>query len=177
MTVPLVSPLNQLLEIHTGSFYCKDIFQTLQIQYAKAGIPQLVYDCCRVPRCAFQATFGSGGSSCKRCCCTQSELQVSDTKEHTRPSTQEAAAQIGMLKSVSMTTQLFSQKPLSKTLDEMIAKFLLLCLLSCSFPPIPYLKVSIYLIFRAALAQTLIRSDTVTAHSELQQVTFRKLSS
>lgn len=69
------------------------------------------------------------------------------------------------------------KKPLNKPLDEMRAMPPLLYSLSFSFPPTPYLMVSIYLVFRAALAESLTRSDMVTGWSELQQVTLRKLSS
>lgn len=64
-----------------------------------------------------QATFRFARFSCKKCYSTQNEFQASDTEEHTRLSTWEVAAQICMLE-VSITMQLFSQKNLSKTLDE-----------------------------------------------------------
>lgn len=123
MTVPSVSLLCQLnsaaqhLEIHMGSFHCEDIFQTLQILEARAGTPEFEHYCCRVLRYALQATLRFVRFSCKRRYSTQNELQASDTKEHTRLSAWEVAARICMSK-VSRTTQLFSQKNLSKTLDE-----------------------------------------------------------
>lgn len=181
MTVPSVSLLCQLnsaaehLEIHMDSLYCEDIFQTLQIQCARAGAPRFERYCCQVLHYVFQGTFRFMRSSCKRSYSTQISFRPLIQKN--TPDYQPRRWQLE-----SACRNLF-QGPHSSSTKKLLAKLQmrrilpLLYFLSCSFPPTPYLKVSIYLIFRAALAESLTRSDVVTARSELQQVTFRKLSS
>jgi len=75
-------------------------------------------------------------SSCKRRYPTQNQLQVSNTKEHIRLSTWEAAAQICMSE-ILRTTQLLSQKNLSKALDKMRAMLPFLCFLRLFFSSNP----------------------------------------